>query len=185
LTCAHTDQRPSFDAHGLMKLSAALNPEETRQRRDDFWGLPRRAARNQARRLIDVDSCLTGRLRPLSRTGTLGHLWSSTVRNAVCDLLGGDQHRECPRVLVALPEGGPASGCAIRCLALRFHTAAAPARPACRPGVRALSDVQPQGGGSAGRSNPAGDPALHQRPGHDGINRAPTVLADAYTTVLG
>lgn len=85
---------------------------------------------------------------PLSRTGTLDRLWSPTVEGALSDLLGKDQQRERPRVLMTFPQPDrtwdvPSSA---------WHFDFTPLQD--RPGLRAvqvfalLSDVRPQGGGT-------------------------------------
>lgn len=142
------DQRASFADQGLVKLPAALDPDDARRMYDEVWTF---LAAQQGISPDDPSTWTSARpagFGRLSRTGTLDHLWSPTVRGALSDLLGDDQHRERPRVLMTFPQRDrhwdvPSSA---------WHFDFTPLQD--RPGLRAvqvfalLSDVQPQGGGT-------------------------------------
>jgi hypothetical protein len=142
------DQRASFAADGLLKLPAALDPDDAGRMCDEVWAF---LAATQGISPDDASTWTTARpagFGRLSRTGTLDHLWSPTVRSALSDLLGDDQHRERPRVLMTFPH--PDQHWDVPSTAWHFDYTPLQSRP----GLRAvqvfalLSDVQPHGGGT-------------------------------------
>ena len=143
------DQRASFAAEGLLKLPAAVDPDDAQQMCDEVWAFL--AAKHGTSR---NDSATWTTPRPagfnrLSRTGALDRLWSPTVDDVLSEVLGTDQqHRERPRVLMTFPQPDkiwdvPPGA---------WHFDFTPLQD--QPGLRAvqvfalLSDVRPQGGGT-------------------------------------
>jgi hypothetical protein len=142
------EQRASFAAWGLVRLPAALDPDNARQMGDAVWTF---LASEQGISPDDPSTWTTARpagFGRLSRTGTLDRLWSPPIQGALLDLLGGDQRRERPRVLMTLPQ--PNQTWDVPSAAWHFDFT--PRQD--RPGLRAvqvfvlLSDVRPQGGGT-------------------------------------
>jgi len=148
-SCLPPTRRASFAAEGLLKLPAALDPDDAQEMCDEVWAF---LAAKQGTSRDDSKTWTTARsagFNRLSRTGALDRLWSPTVNDVLSDLLDTDeQHRERPRVLMTFPQPDRTwdvpSGA--------WHFDFTPLQG--RPGLRAvqvfalLSEVRPQGGGT-------------------------------------
>jgi phytanoyl-CoA dioxygenase PhyH len=143
------EQRASFAAEGLVKLPAALDPDDAQQMCDGVWTFL--AAKHGIGR-DDASTWTTARptgFNRLSRSGALDHLWSPTVHGVLSELLGTeDQHRERPRVLMTFPQ--PDVTWEVPRAAWHFDFTPRQDQ-AGLPAVQVfalLSDVRPQGGGT-------------------------------------
>lgn len=144
-----SDQRASFATEGVVKLPAALEPDDAREICDAVWEY---VATDQGIERHDPSTWTTVRLtgfNRLSRTGALDRVWNPTVHETLSDLLGDEPlHRERLRVLMTLPQSDQAWSVPSDA----WHFDYTPAHN--QSGLRAvqlfalLSDVGPQGGGT-------------------------------------
>jgi hypothetical protein len=143
-------QRAEFAEWGLLPLRGAVPTATADAMADQIWSfLLTESGADRADRDTWTVLRPTG-FQQVSHAGALDGMWSSSVRDAVEDLLGpAEIHRERPRVLMTFPQPEltwtiPSTG---------WHFDYVP--PQAQPGFRALqvfvvlNDVMPHGGGTA------------------------------------